>query len=82
MSFENLRHYFKHIIGQDKVEVVKGDSLRGIAKHVTGDESRWTELSTANPDRNFSDHNTIIHPGEFINLPDGWPIHLCQSSEE
>jgi nucleoid-associated protein YgaU len=68
---EEARRWFKHLIDQDEHEVVKGESLSAIAKDVTGDETRWTELRDANPDKHWT-ADYMIQPGDKLKLPESW----------
>jgi nucleoid-associated protein YgaU len=71
----DLFHWFSHLeAGDDEcffVTIKEHDTLRGIAKKMTGDEERFTELVDANPDHHFDDKYTI-HPNERFRMPHDW----------
>jgi hypothetical protein len=72
--FHKFFSWFSHVRKEESQYVVivsKGASLSSLAKDMTGDENRWQELVTANPERKF-DADYTLQVGETLNIPKSW----------
>lgn len=66
------------LTSEGKWKVEKGDTGSSIAKALTGDPNRWTELKAVNPtlmkarQAQVAKYGFPIYVGDVINLPAGW----------